>query len=92
MPKLRMLLRHGLERYRRRLAVRTAKKPPHQGGPASAVAGIFPFDRGQTIPISSAFSTARVRSRTPSFDKMLETWFFTVPSATFSELAISLLL
>ena len=27
----------------------------------------------QTMPISKAFSTARVRSRTPSFDKMFET-------------------
>lgn len=46
----------------------------------------------QTMPISNALSTARVRSRTPSLERMLETWFFTVPSATVSELAISLLL
>ena len=45
-----------------------------------------------TIPSSSAFSTARVRSLTPSLERMLETWFLTVPSATLSELAISLLL
>ncbi len=45
-----------------------------------------------TIPSSNAFRTARVRSRTPSFDRMFETWFLTVPSATLSELAISLLL
>lgn len=44
-----------------------------------------------TIPNSNAFSTARVRSRTPSLDRMFDTWFFTVPSATPSELAISLL-
>ena len=46
----------------------------------------------QTIPNSSALSTARVRSRTPSLDRMFDTWFLTVPSATPSELAISLLL
>src|ERR1700754_3500411 len=46
----------------------------------------------QTIPSSRAFRTARVRSRTPSLERMLETWFFTVPSATRRELAISLLL
>ncbi len=31
---------------------------------------------------SKAFSTARVRSRTPSLERMLETWFLIVPSAT----------
>src|SRR5690625_4893604 len=51
-----------------------------------------PSAANQTMPSSSAFRTARVRSRTPSFDRMLETWFFTVPSATCSELAISLML
>jgi hypothetical protein len=35
----------------------------------------------QMTPISSAFSTARVRSRTPSFDRTLEVWFLTVPAA-----------
>src|SRR3982751_6768581 len=48
--------------------------------------------RDQTIPRWSAFRTARVRSRTPSWERMFETWFFTVPSATPSEFAISLLL
>ncbi len=43
-----------------------------------------------TIPSSKAFNTARVRSRTPSLERMLETWFLTVPSATLSEFAISL--
>jgi hypothetical protein len=46
----------------------------------------------QTMPISNALSTARVRSRTPSLDRMFDTWFLTVPSATPSEFAISLLL
>ena len=55
--------------------------------------GILPhIPQGHTMPISKALSTARVRSRTPSLDRMLETWFLTVPSATVSELAISLLL
>jgi hypothetical protein len=40
-------------------------------------------------PSSSAFSTARVRSRTPSFDMMLDAWFFTVPSAVPNVSAIS---
>jgi hypothetical protein len=35
----------------------------------------------QITPVSSALSTARVRSRTPSLARMLDTWFFTVPSA-----------
>ena len=48
--------------------------------------------RAYTIPSSNAFSTARVRSRTPSLERMFDTWFLTVPSATPSELAISLLL
>ena len=60
----------------------------HRGaaGPAATRAEL------QTMPSSSALSTARVRSRTPSLERMLDTWFFTVPSATRSELAISLLL
>src|SRR5690606_20783085 len=45
----------------------------------------------QTSLSSKALSTARVRSRTPSLDRMLDTWFLTVPSATPRELAISLL-
>src|SRR5690606_22701677 len=45
----------------------------------------------QTNCSSKAFSTARVRSRTPSLLRMLDTWFLIVPSATPSELAISLL-
>lgn len=44
----------------------------------------------QTSFSSKALSTARVRSRTPSLERMFETWFLTVPSATPSELAISL--
>src|SRR5690606_5150259 len=50
-----------------------------------------PARPAQTSFSSKAFSTARVRSRTPSLDRMLETWFLTVPSATPRELAISLL-
>ena len=46
----------------------------------------------QIYPSSSAFRTARVRSRTPSLDKMLDAWFLTVPSAVPSALAISRLL
>src|SRR5690606_41959296 len=46
---------------------------------------------GQTSCSSKAFSTARVRSRTPSLLRMFDTWFLIVPSATPSELAISLL-
>src|SRR5690606_31230012 len=49
------------------------------------------FRRRYTSFSSNAFSTARVRSRTPSLDRMFETWFLMVPSATPSELAISLL-
>src|SRR3546814_17334071 len=45
----------------------------------------------QTSCSSKALSTARVRSRTPSLDRMFDTWFLIVPSATPSELAISLL-
>src|SRR5438552_18363852 len=36
-----------------------------------------------------ALSTARVRSRTPSFERILETWFFTVPSEMSRASAIS---
>jgi hypothetical protein len=43
-------------------------------------------------PSASALKTARVRSRTSSLVKMLEVWFFTVPSAIPSALAISRLL
>src|SRR6185312_13432077 len=66
--------------------------PDRAGRCAAASAGAWKRRRAvaQTMPSSSAFSTARVRSRTPSLERMLETWFFTVPSATFSELAISL--
>src|ERR1051325_18109 len=46
----------------------------------------------QMYPRSRAFSTARVRSRTPSFDRMLEAWFLIVPSAVPSASAISRLL
>src|SRR3546814_6327368 len=44
--------------------------------------------RRHTSCSSKALSTARVRSRTPSLDRMLDTWFLIVPSATPSELAI----
>jgi hypothetical protein len=43
-------------------------------------------------PASRAFRTARVRSRTPSLARMLETWFLMVPSAVPRASAISLLL
>ncbi len=46
----------------------------------------------QRYPRSRALSTARVRSRTPSFERMLEVWFFTVPSAVPRASAISRLL
>src|SRR3546814_9495373 len=45
----------------------------------------------QTRCSSKALSTARVRSRTQSLYRMFDTWFLIVPSATPSELAISLL-
>src|SRR3546814_15437021 len=45
----------------------------------------------QTSCSSKALSTARVRSRTPSLLRMFDTWFLIVPSATPSQLAISLL-
>src|SRR5688572_12723405 len=62
-------------------------------GPGVRPAGSPAVRRARyTIPSSNAFSTARVRSRTPSFDRMFDTWFLTVPSATPSEFAISLLL
>lgn len=67
-------------------------RPARRGPGAPAAGGRAGARRRQTMPSSNAFSTARVRSRTPSLDRMLETWFFTVPSATPSELAISLLL
>lgn len=41
---------------------------------------------------SRALSTARVRSRTPSFERIVEMWFFTVPSARVRASAISRLL
>src|SRR5690348_8404362 len=63
----------------------------HSSKPVRHMATSF-ADANYTIPSSSAFRTARVRSRTPSLDRMLDTWFLTVPSATLSELAISLLL
>jgi hypothetical protein len=43
-------------------------------------------------PNSSAFNTARVRSRTPSLARMLDAWFFTVPSTVPSASEISRLL
>jgi len=44
------------------------------------------------MPNSTALSTARVRSRTPSFERMFEMWFLTVPSASSKARAISRLL
>ena len=44
------------------------------------------------MPSSTALSTARVRSRTPSFERMFEMWFLTVPSASSNAPAISRLL
>lgn len=64
---------------------------PETGG-AAAYTGAKLATTFHTMPNSNALSTARVRSRTPSLERMLETWFFTVPSATPSEWAISLLL
>lgn len=49
-------------------------------------------ERHQINPRSIARSTARVRSRTPSFASTLEMWFFTVPSEIFSSSEISRLL
>ena len=46
----------------------------------------------QTSPSSSPFSTARVRSLTPSFERMDEMWFLTVPSEMASSEATSRLL
>jgi hypothetical protein len=51
-----------------------------------------PSAMDQITPVSSALSTARVRSRTPSLARMLDTWFLTVPSAVASTSAISRLL
>ncbi len=46
----------------------------------------------QMRPSSSAFSTARVRSRTPSLERTLDVWFLIVPSVVFRARAISRLL
>lgn len=106
MPSLRMLLAHGLERHdvfrvrAKRANPAAARVTAVPAGPdihraaAKYAASEEAVNRQktQTMPSSSAFNTARVRSRTPSLERMLDTWFFTVPSATFSELAISLLL
>jgi len=43
-------------------------------------------------PISIAFRTARVRSRTPSLPRILDTWFLIVPSDLLRAVAISRLL
>src|SRR5258707_15819271 len=45
--------------------------------------------RCQSSRFSSAFKTARVRSRTYSFERMLETCFLMVRSATKTQRAIS---
>lgn len=67
--------------------IRSSSSPGRAGLPqevSDRLAGFY------NAPSSKAFSTARVRSRTPSLLRMLETWFLTVPSATLSALAISL--
>ena len=50
------------------------------------------FHLFQNKPLSRPLSTARVRSRTPSFARMLDTWFLMVPSLIASAIAISRLL
>ena len=65
---------------------------PAPGAKSIAMALFVDISIRQGIKIrqrSIAVSTARVRSRTPSFDRMLEAWFFTVPSAAPSASAIS---
>src|SRR5690606_28615731 len=71
-------------RIRRRRPLIVASRPDASPTPLPG----FP---AQTSCSSKALSTARVRSRTPSLLRMLDTWFLIVPSATPSELAISLL-
>src|SRR6202011_5868241 len=57
---------------------------------ASIVARLLPSDH--TKRFCSAYRTAFVRSLTPSLEKMLDTWFLTVPSLILSAFAISRLL
>ena len=56
----------------------------------AAVAGGIPV--GVSINFRAMPRRRRVRSSTPILERIFETWFLTVPSATPSELAISLLL
>jgi hypothetical protein len=60
--------------------------------PVQETSLLIPAAGHSSAGVASAFSTARVRSRTPSFEKMLDVWFFTVPALISKVSAISLLL